>query len=61
MRTGCIPSRARDPAYLLCQTPLALAAARALPYNSDISRVGTLYRSADAGASWRKLNPTTGW
>ena len=54
-------ARAGDPAYLLCQTPLALAAARALPYNSDISRVGTLYRSADAGASWRKLSPTADW
>ena len=54
-------ARAGDPAYLLCQTPLALEAARALPYNSDISRVGTLYRSTDAGASWRKLDPTAGW
>ena len=54
-------ARAGDPAYLLCQTPLALEVARALPYNSDISRVGTLYRSADAGASWRKLSPTAGW
>ena len=53
-------ARAGDPAYLLCQTPLALEVARTLPYNSDISRVGTLYRSTDGGASWRRLNPTTG-
>ena len=56
-------AHAGDPVYLLCQAPLVQRTilSATLPYNSDTSRVGTLYRSTDAGASWRKLDPTAGW
>ena len=56
-------ARAGDPVYLLCQAPLVqrMRLSALLPNNSDTSRVGTLYRSTDAGASWRKLDPTAGW
>ena len=56
-------ARAGDPAYLLCQASKEQRTklSAMLPVRSDTSRVGTLYRSADAGASWRKLNPTIGW
>ena len=56
-------AHAGDPVYLLCQAPLAQRTrlSALLPNNSDTSRVGTLYRSSDAGASWRKLDPTAGW
>ena len=56
-------ARAGDPVYLLCQAPLVQRTrlSALLPNNSDTRRVGTLYRSTDAGASWRKLDPTTGW
>ena len=56
-------AHAGDPVYVLCQAPLVQRTilSATLPYNSDTSRVGTLYRSTDAGASWRKLDPTTGW
>ena len=56
-------AHAGDPVYVLCQAPSSQLrdVLRALPANSDISRVGTLYRSTDAGASWRKLDPTAGW
>ena len=52
-----------DPAYLLCQASKGQRTklSAMLPVHSDTSRVGTLYRSADAGASWRKLDPTVGW
>jgi len=55
--------RAGDPTYLLCQASKEqrLNLAVALPPESDTRRVGTLYRSADMGASWRKLDPTAGW
>ena len=56
-------SQAGDPAYLLCQASKRQRTklSAMLPANSDTSRVGTLYRSTDAGASWRKLDPTVGW
>ena len=52
-----------DPAYLLCQASKGQRTklSATLPVTSDTSRVGTLYRSTDAGASWRKLDPTAGW
>ena len=52
-----------DPAYLLCQASKGQRTklSATLPTTSDTSRVGTLYRSTDAGASWRKLDPTAGW
>jgi len=47
-----------DPVYLLCQ-------ARQLPIGLSVysgnTQVGTLYRSADAGASWRRLDPASDW
>ena len=56
-------SRTGDPAYLLCQASKGQRTklSAMLPVHSDTSRVGTLYRSTDAGASWRKLDPTAGW
>jgi len=55
--------RAGDPAYLLCQASKGQRTilSATLPATSDTSRVGTLYRSTDGGASWRKLDPTAGW
>ena len=53
--------RSGDPAYLLCQVPLAARDVRALPGNADTSRVGALYRSANGGASWQRMDPTAGW
>ena len=56
-------AHAGDPVYLLCQAPPVQRTrlSALLPNNSDTSRVGTLYRSTDAGASWRKLDPAVGW
>ena len=56
-------SRTGDPAYLLCQASKGQRTrlSALLPVRSDTSRVGTLYRSTDSGASWRKLDPTAGW
>ena len=56
-------AHAGDPVYVLCQAPLVQRTRlfALLSNNSDTSRVGTLYRSTDAGASWRKLDPTAGW
>ena len=52
---------AGDPAYLLCRAPLAAAQVAALPAGSQTTQVGALYRSADAGKSWQRLDPASAW
>jgi len=56
-------AHAGDPAYLLCQASKGQRTklSAMLPVHSDTTRVGTLYRSTDGGASWRKLDPAVGW
>jgi len=53
--------KAGDPAYLLCRAPLAAAEVAALPAGSETTQVGALYRSADAGKSWQRLDPASAW
>jgi len=53
--------KAGDPAYLLCRTPLAAAEVAVLPAGSETTQVGALYRSAEAGKSWQRLDPASAW